>query len=111
MNPPRDQSTEALESALRAAHENERRWMEVCPEFSSDSEQMAQWTSTAKLRRLEVEQIESLLANGTKHSGFPRPVGNEAVEAKDRLGETWRGSSSNSVPFCGSGLWGAHLLP
>jgi hypothetical protein len=111
MNPPRDQSTEALESALRAAHENERRWMEVCPEFSSDSEQMAQWTSTAKLRRLEVERIESLLANGTKHSGFPRPVGNEAVEAKDRLGETWRVSSSNSVPFCGSGLLGAHLLP
>ena len=62
MNPPRDQSTEALESALRAAHENERRWMEVCPGFSSDSEQMEQWTSTAKLRRLEVERIETLLA-------------------------------------------------
>ena len=87
MNPPRDQSTEALESALRAAHENERRWMEVCPGFSSDSEQMEQWTSTSKLRRLEVERIETLLANVTELSGFPRPMVNEAVEAKDRLGE------------------------
>jgi hypothetical protein len=88
MNPPRDQSTEALESALHAAHENERRWMEVCPAFSSDSEQMEQWTSTAKLRRLEVERIETLLANVTELSGFPRPVVNEGVEAKDRLRET-----------------------
>jgi hypothetical protein len=62
--------------------------MEVCPGFSSDSEQMAQWTSTAKLRRLEVERIETLLANVTEPSSFPRPAGNETVEAKDRLGET-----------------------
>jgi hypothetical protein len=61
MNPPRDQSTEALESALRAAQENERGWMEVCPGFSFDSERMEQWTSTAKLRRLEVERIEDAL--------------------------------------------------
>jgi hypothetical protein len=61
MNPPRDQSTEALESALRAAHENERVWMEVCPGLSFDSERMKQWTSTAKLRRVEVERIEDAL--------------------------------------------------
>jgi hypothetical protein len=83
MNPPRGQSTEALESALRAALANERRWMEVCPGFSSDSEQMEQWTSTAKLRRLEIERIETLLANRTELTGVLRPVVNEAVEAKD----------------------------
>jgi hypothetical protein len=88
MNPPRGQSTEALESALRAALENERRWIEVCPGFSSDSEQLAQWTSTAKLRRLEVERIETLLADRTELSGVLPPVVDEAVEAKDRLGET-----------------------
>jgi hypothetical protein len=62
--------------------------MEVCPEFSSDSEQMEQWTSTAKLRRLEVERIETLLAKRTELSGLLLPVGNKAVEVKDRLGET-----------------------
>ena len=49
---------------------------------------MEQWTSTAKLRRLEVERIETLLANRTELSGFLRPVVNVAVEGKDRLGET-----------------------
>jgi hypothetical protein len=49
---------------------------------------MEQWTSTAKLRRLEVERIETLLANRTELSGFLRPVVSEGVEAKDRLGET-----------------------
>ena len=62
--------------------------MEVCPRFSSDSEQMEQWTSTAKLRRLEVERIETLLAKRTELSGLLLPVGNKAVEVKDRLGET-----------------------
>ena len=80
MNPPVDQSTEALESALRAALENERRWMEVCPELSSDSEQMEQWTSTTKLRRLE--------ANQTEPSGFLRSAANEEAEAKECMGET-----------------------
>jgi hypothetical protein len=62
--------------------------MEVCPGFSSDSEQMEQWTSTAKLRRLEVERIETHLANRTGLSGLLRPVVSEGIEAKDRLGET-----------------------
>ena len=57
--------------------------MEVCPGFSADSDQMEQWTSTAKLRRLEVERIETLLANVTEPLISSRPVGNEAVEAKD----------------------------
>jgi len=58
----REQSADALQSALRAARENENRWVGMSPEFSSDSERMEQWTSTAKLRRLEVERIEALLA-------------------------------------------------
>ena len=59
---PREQSAEALPSALRAAHENENenRWVGMSPEFTSDSERMEQWGSTAKLRRLEVERIEAL---------------------------------------------------
>lgn len=55
----------------------------MSPEFSPDSELMEQWTGTAKLRRLEVERIEALLANGTEPSISSRPVGNEEVEAKD----------------------------
>ena len=34
--------------ALRAARENEDRWIQMSPEFSADSEQMAQWRSTAR---------------------------------------------------------------
>jgi hypothetical protein len=57
-----EQSAEELQSALHAARENENRWVGMSPDFSSDSERMEQWTSTAKLRRLEVERIEALLA-------------------------------------------------
>ena len=45
----------------------------MSPEFTSDSERMEQWASTAKLRRLEVERIEALLAEMEKPSGSPRP--------------------------------------
>jgi hypothetical protein len=45
--------------------------MEVCPGFSSDNEQMEQWTSTAKLRRREAERIETLLANVPEPSSLP----------------------------------------
>jgi hypothetical protein len=34
-----------------------RAGVEMSPEFFSDSGRMEQWTSTAKLRRLEVERI------------------------------------------------------
>jgi hypothetical protein len=88
MDISRKQSADALQSALRAARENENRWVGMSPEFSSDSERIEQWTSTAKLRRNEVERIETLLADVTEPSGFPRPVCNEAVETTDRLGET-----------------------
>jgi len=83
MNSQRDQCAEVFQSALHAACESERRWTGMSPEFSSDSERMEQWISTAKLRRLEVERIETLLANVTEPSISSRPVGNEAVEAKD----------------------------
>ena len=88
MDRPREQSADALQSALRAARENENRWVAMSPEFTSDSERMEQWASTAKLRRLEVERIEALLAKTSEPSGFSRPVCNEAVETVDRLGET-----------------------
>lgn len=52
---------DAVMSALRVARQNEERWMEMYPEFSADSEGMEQWTSIARLRRLEVERIESIL--------------------------------------------------
>jgi hypothetical protein len=48
---------------------------------------MEQWSSTAKLRRLEVERIVALLAKATEPSGFSRPVCNEPFETIDRLGE------------------------
>ena len=69
------QSADALQSALRAARENENRWVGMSPEFTSDNERMEQWASTARLRRLEVERIEALLAKTTdvrtciKHGG------------------------------------------
>ena len=88
MDIPREQSADALQSALRAARENENRWIEMSLEFSSDSERMEQWASTAKLRRHEVERIEALLANVTEPPSFPRPVCNEAIETTDRLEET-----------------------
>ena len=88
MDMPSEQSADALQSALRAARENENRWVGMSPEFSSDSERMEQWTSTAKLRRHEVERIEALLADATEPLSFPQPVCNEAVETIDRLGET-----------------------
>ena len=86
MDIPREQSADALQSALRAARENENRWIEMSLEFSSDSERMEQWASTAKLRRHEVERIEALLADATEPLSFPRPVCSEAVERIDRLG-------------------------
>jgi hypothetical protein len=52
----------ALQSALRAARENEKRWREMETECSTDSEAMEQWAATAKLRRLEVERLEAILA-------------------------------------------------
>jgi|GEM_PF-1090565 hypothetical protein len=88
MDIPREQSADALQSALRTARENENRWVGVSPEFTSDSERMEHWSSTAKLRRLEVERIEALLAKTTEPSSFSRPVCNEAVETINRLGET-----------------------
>lgn len=62
MTLPKERSSDALQVALRAAQENEMRWMEISPEFSDDGERIEQWASTAKLRRLEVERLETLLA-------------------------------------------------
>ena len=88
MNSSRDQQIEALQATLRVARENENRWVGMSPEFSSDSERMEQWTSTAKLRRHEVERIEALLAGAAEPCGLAPPVYSETVEAKNRMGET-----------------------
>ena len=88
MNSSRDQQIETLRAALKAARENENRWMEISADFSTDADRMEQWSSTAKLRRLEVERIEVLLAGAAESCGLAQPVCNETIEAKDRMGET-----------------------
>jgi hypothetical protein len=62
MTPTAKPQNVALRSALRAARENEKRWREMQSELSTDSDSMEQWAATAKLRRLEVERLEAILA-------------------------------------------------
>ena len=88
MNSSKDQQIETLQATLRVARENENRWMEISPDFSADAERMEQWSSTAKLRRFEVEQLEALLASAVETCSLAQPVGSETVEVKDRMGET-----------------------
>jgi len=88
MNSSRDQQVEALQAALKTARENENRWMEIFADFSIDAERMEQWASTARLRRLEVERLEALLASAAEPPGVAQPVRSEKVEAKNRMGET-----------------------
>ena len=88
MNSPRDQQNEALQVALKAARENENRWMEISADFSTDPDRMEQWSSTAKLRRLEIERIEALLAGAAEPCDSAQPVCSETIEAKNRMGET-----------------------
>ena len=88
MNSSKDQQIETLQVALKAARENENRWMEISAEFSTDPERMEQWSSTAKLRRLEVARIEALLASAAEPCGLAQPVCSETVEANNRMGET-----------------------
>jgi len=88
MNSSRDQQIQTLQVALKAARENESRWMEISADFSTDPERMEQWSSTAKLRRLEVERIEALLAGAAEPLSLAQPVCSETIEAKNRMGET-----------------------
>ncbi len=88
MNSSRDQKNEALLAALRVARENANRWMEISADFSTDAERMEQWTSTARLRRIEVERIEALLSVAPEPCGLAQRVSSETVEAKNRMGET-----------------------
>ena len=62
MTPSAKPQNAALQSALDAARENEKRWREMQAECSIDSEATEQWSATAKLRRLEVERLEAILA-------------------------------------------------
>jgi len=87
MNSSRDQQIETFQTALNAARANENRWMEISAEFSGDAERMEQWSSTAKLRRLEVERPEALLGRAVETCSLAQPVCSETVEVKDRMGE------------------------
>ena len=71
MTLPKETTADALQIALQAARENEARWMEMSPEFSGDGDRMEQWASTAKLRRLEIARIETLLAEVADSSPGP----------------------------------------
>ena len=88
MNSSRDQQIEALQTALKMARENENRWIEISADFSTDAERMEQWSSTARLRRIEVARIEALLAGAVDPVGLAQPVCSEVVVAKYRMGET-----------------------
>jgi hypothetical protein len=88
MSSSRDQQIGALQATLRVARENENRWMEISPDFSADAERMEQWSSTARLRRFEVERLEALLASAVETCSSAQPMGSETVELKDRIGET-----------------------
>jgi len=88
MDTSMEENIAALETALKIARENENRWMEISAEFSNDAERMEQWTTTARLRRLEVERIEALLVGAAETCGLAQPVCSETVEAKNRMGET-----------------------
>ena len=61
MTPAANAKNSELQTALRAARENERRWREMHEEYLTDRDSEEQWTATAKLRRLEVERLEALL--------------------------------------------------
>ena len=61
MTPTAKAKNSELQTALRAARENERRWREMHEEYLTDRDSEEQWAATAKLRRLEVERLEALL--------------------------------------------------
>ena len=87
MNSSTDQQIEELQTALKVVRENENRWMEISPDFSADAERMEQWSSTAKLRRFEVERLEALLASAVETCSLAQPACSETVEAENRMGE------------------------
>ena len=66
MTPSAKPQNAALQSALRAARENEKRWREMQAECSTDHEAIEHWSATARLRRLEVERLEAILAGSER---------------------------------------------
>jgi hypothetical protein len=57
----REQQDLGLQTALRVARENESRWLEMHAEYATEGESQEQWANTARLRRLEVERLETIL--------------------------------------------------
>jgi hypothetical protein len=86
ITPSKDQRADELQSALLAARENEDRWLEMSPDFSTDGQSVEQWASTAKLRRREVERLEAILAELQGPSSSPQPHVPQTTDAKCRLG-------------------------
>lgn len=52
---------EALRAELQRARQNQSRWLEMSPGAGAEPEEAEQWATIAKLRRREVEKLESLL--------------------------------------------------
>jgi hypothetical protein len=66
MSPTAKAKKSELQTALRAARENERRWREMHDEYLTDQDSEEQWAATAKLRQLEVERLEALLGESER---------------------------------------------
>ena len=77
----------AITRKHKAASPKVRKSLEMSPEFSADNQGMEQWASTAKLRRLEVERLEALLAGLSEPSSSPQPHASQTTDAKCRLRE------------------------
>lgn len=75
---------DALRIALRAARENGDRWIEMSPESTADIERIEQWASIAKLRRLEVERLETLLEMADDRGSRQRARPEDAVASGER---------------------------
>jgi hypothetical protein len=66
MTASRELHDPTLQSALRTAPENESPWLEMQADYPTDSDAIEQWANTAKLRRLEVERLETILSESEK---------------------------------------------
>jgi hypothetical protein len=65
---------EALRAELQRARQNQARWLEMSPGAGAEPEETEQWATIAKLRRREVEKLESLLG---RNRGVNSPAEDE----------------------------------
>jgi hypothetical protein len=89
---------EALRAELQRARQNQARWLEMSPRAGAEPEESEQWATIAKLRRREVERLESLLG---RNRGVNSP-------AEDELqSNTTPSASRNQTEGTGSMGWSA----